>query len=249
MRIRSPYLKNCERLPRVVGHSYECLHDDGMTKCECADIEVVEQYKYLGLTIDKSFSWKTHITHLCDKLRLVLVKFHHLSSVLERATLYTVYYALVDSLLSYGLACYGNTFKTYLDKIKLLQIRFMKLLVDKNTKKRCKDSEYEELFLECKMLPVHRKVMLLLAIDNYCKDEFKIRTVCIRPQRNKCKRYVVPTCNNYYGRRGRKYLVPTIYNDIPSELESSCTTKVSFRNKVEKFLFSTFCQNLVDGNV
>uniref|UniRef100_A0A2A4J7L6 Reverse transcriptase domain-containing protein n=1 Tax=Heliothis virescens TaxID=7102 RepID=A0A2A4J7L6_HELVI len=39
MRISSPYLKHCERPPRVVGHSYECLHGD-MTYCTCADIEV-----------------------------------------------------------------------------------------------------------------------------------------------------------------------------------------------------------------
>lgn len=248
MCIRSPYLKNCERPPRVVGHSYECLHGD-MTNCTCADIEVVGEYKYLGLTIDTSFSWKTHISHLCDKLRLVLVKFHHLSFVLNRATMFTVYYALVDSLLSYGLACYGNTFKTYLDKIKLLQIRFMKLLVDKHTKKRCKSSDYEELFLECKILPVHKRVVLLLAVEQYCSDQFKIKTVCNRPQRNKtAARFVVPTCNNYYGRRCRKFLVPMIFNNMPSDLESSCTSKISLKNKMTRFLFKCYWQELIDGN-
>ena len=89
---------------------------------------------------------------------------------------------------SYGLACYGNTFKTYLDKIKLLQIRFMKILVDKNTKIRCKNSSYEELFLECKMLPVHEKVVLLVALEQYGNEEFKNNIIRIRSQRNRNKK-------------------------------------------------------------
>ncbi|KAF9787706.1 hypothetical protein SFRURICE_003191 [Spodoptera frugiperda] len=241
MYIRSPYLRTFDRQPRVVGHSYECLHGDAKY-CTCAYVEVVEEYKYLGLVIDNSFSWKTHITHLCDKLRLVLVKFHHLSFVLDRATMYTVYYALVDSLLSYGLACYGNTFKTYLDRIKCLQIRFMKLLVDKNTKKRCKHNDYyDELFFVCNMLPVHQKVVLLLAVETFCNKDLKVKTVSMRPARSKSvKQFIVPTYINYYGQRCRKYLVPSMFNDIPSELQNSCATKAVFKHKMKKYLFDSF---------
>ena len=248
MHIRSPYLKNIERPPRIVGHSYECLHSCGLALCKCTSIEVVEEYRYLGLVIDRNFSWKTHILHLCDKLRAVLVKFHHLSFALDKATLYMVYYALVDSLLSYGLTCYGNTFKTYLDKIKNLQIRFMKLLVDKQQKNRCKSSNYEELFKECKMLPVHERVVLSLAVEQYCSEKFKSIVIRTRSQRsnNNLERFVVPTCNNYYGRRCRKFLVPVIFNNLPPNLESSCTTKSSFKRTLFKYLFASYCVTTAD---
>lgn len=89
---------------------------------------MVERYRYLGLTVDSRFTWNAHVELVCDKLRAVLVKFHHLKYFTDRATLYTVYYALTESILSYGLSTYGLTFNTYLDKIKNFQIRFMKVL-------------------------------------------------------------------------------------------------------------------------
>lgn len=217
--------------------------------CTCAKIEVVEEYRYLGLLIDRYFSWKSHISHLCDKLRLVLVKFHHLSFILDRATMYMIYYALADSLLSYGLACYGNTFKTYLDKIKSIQIRFMKLLVSKNVKNRCKNSNYEDLFLECKMLPVHERVVLSLALEQYDNEEFKTYITHTRSQRSRSMRCVVPMCNNYYGRRCRKYLVPSFVNSLPLDIENSCLTKTSFKKKLIKYLLDIVHQNVIESNL
>ncbi|KAI5631398.1 reverse transcriptase (RNA-dependent DNA polymerase) domain-containing protein [Phthorimaea operculella] len=173
MLIRSPHLKAESRAPRIIGHSYYCLHNDG-AMCDCAELEVVQHYKYLGLVIENKFSWKKHIGIMCDKLRAVLVKLRHLSYVLDRATMYVVYFALVDSIISYGLGSYGQTFKTYLNKIKSLQKRFMKLLVDKKVKARCKDSDYEQLFIECKMLPVHEKFALFTIVEQFGCDEFKI---------------------------------------------------------------------------
>lgn len=43
----------------------------------------------------------------------------------------TVYYALVEAIISYGLSSYGCTFKSYLDKIKQItfSIVFFKSLV------------------------------------------------------------------------------------------------------------------------
>lgn len=81
--------------------------DTSITACNCADIEFVEKFKYLGLTIDQNMSWKTHINNVCAKLRSALGKMHHLRGVVNRATLYSVYYALADSILSYGLSSYG----------------------------------------------------------------------------------------------------------------------------------------------
>lgn len=151
--------------------------------------------------------------------------------------MYTVYYALVDSLLCYGLTSYGRTFKTYLDKLKLIQTRFLKLLVNNKVKKKCKSSDYEELFIECKMLPVHDKVTLLIAVQQFCSDEFKI---CINKpigRRTVSKKvYEVPTYSNYFGQRKRKYMVPIIFNDLPPTLNTNKLTKRSFKNQLQKRL-------------
>lgn len=252
MIIRSPYLKSVPRAPHITGHSYECLHRAAEAPplsrrepCACAAIEVVSQYKYLGLTVDSKFSWSIHISNLCDKLRAVLVKFHQLSFALDRSTMYTVYYALVDSLLSYGLACYGHTFKTHLNKVKALQIRFMKLLVDKKTKYRCSMSNYEKLFIECKMLPVHERAMMLTLLDQYGSDEFKNYVSNRLTTRNATNKILtVPTCKNYYGKRTRKYLIPKLTNTLPLELKTKNTSKKVFKRLIRDFLLQRVEESL-----
>lgn len=238
MHVRSPYSRQVNRPPRIIGHTYECLHS-ALHNCECECIEVVSEYRYLGLLIDYNFSWKSHVNKLCEKLRIVLVKLHQLKYVLDRATMFTLYYALANSLLSYGLTCYGRTFKTYLDRIKSLQIRFMKLLVDKKTKTRCKKSDYEELFVECRMLPVHEEVGMLLALEQFNKDEFKNYINRPRLTRTISKKMLeVPSCrNNYYGKRSRKYLVPKLYNEIPYDIRE-CKSFRMFKCKLKTYLLN-----------
>ncbi|KAG7302273.1 hypothetical protein JYU34_013767 [Plutella xylostella] len=164
MYIHSPYNGKDSQSLQVIGHSYDCLHNR-LAHCKCDALEFVKQYKYLGLTIDTNMSWKTHIKEVCKKLRCILGKFYYLSGIVSRSTLLSVYYALFDSVVSYGLSSYGHTFKTYLDEIKSLQIRCSKFLVDKKTKLSC-NHEYDKLFNICKILPIHEKVKYVTHIEN-----------------------------------------------------------------------------------
>ncbi|KAI5636537.1 reverse transcriptase (RNA-dependent DNA polymerase) domain-containing protein [Phthorimaea operculella] len=77
MHIYSPHSRvYCEK-PVLLGHSYDCLHRE-KHNCNCMTIELVSSYKYLGLTIDRDFSWKTHIEKICkvlpvhDKVKLLI---------------------------------------------------------------------------------------------------------------------------------------------------------------------------------
>ncbi|KAG7300644.1 hypothetical protein JYU34_014950 [Plutella xylostella] len=247
MHICSPYNKPKLNSLRVVGHSYDCLHskcsdsihmDTSITACNCADIEFVEKFKYLGLTIDQNMSWKTHINNVCAKLRSALGKMYHLRGVVNRATLYSVYYALADSILSYGLSSYGCTFQTYLDQINSLQIRCMKLLVDKKTKKAC-HGEYNKLYSLCKMLPVQDKVKALIVLEEFSSEEFKNPLTHVIETRNvRNKKLIVPKVCNYYGSRTRKYLVPKILNNLPNEIRNGSFSKNVFKLKINNYLLA-----------
>lgn len=125
-----------------------------------------------------------------------------------------LYYALVDSLISYGLSSYGLTFKTQLDRIKQLQIRIIKYLVSKKEKWQCKPN-YDELFKKCKILPVHNKVEFLIAMEQHNLSTFKqpiTHRYCTR--RVEQGKYVIPHVRNYYGKRTRQYITPAIYNKL-----------------------------------
>ncbi|XP_050563464.1 uncharacterized protein LOC118274071 [Spodoptera frugiperda] len=67
MCISSPYniyIRNSSPNLHITGHTYDCLHNN-KTNCQCKNIDIVDKYRYLGLTVDNNFNWKTHIKDVC----------------------------------------------------------------------------------------------------------------------------------------------------------------------------------------
>ena len=72
------------------------------------ELKHCDSYKYLGVYIDKNLSWKPHIEHVCKKVSKAcgaLAKTRHYVNV---DTLTSIYYALFNSYVRYGLASWGN---------------------------------------------------------------------------------------------------------------------------------------------
>jgi hypothetical protein len=231
MHMYSPYNRRAKSINYdeygVVGHSYECLHNC-KHNCTCEPLEYVNSYKYLGLIVDNNFNWKTHVSAVGTKLRSVLSKFYHLNSVVSKKTMLVVYYSLADSVLNYGLHVYGRTFQTYLHNIKNIQTRFIKFLVSKKNKIKCKGN-YDELYKICKILPIHLRVQYLIALDNYYNSEYKIRKQNKYNTRNvRLKKLVQHCVKNYYGKRTNKYMVPKLCNEIEwLREEKQCSRNVA----------------------
>lgn len=220
MKIYTPYSNYSNENVSIVGHNYECFHSKTnsqfATQCNCPKLEQVNTYRYLGLTIDKHFSWSLHIENNCSKLRSVLGKLYTIKHCVSRKVMYVLYYALADSIVSYGLSSYGLTFITYINKIRNIQIRLLKYLISKSTKKKL-NKEYDKLFKICKILPIDLKIKQLLILEQYKKNKYKIKREHGYPTR-KQGTLLVPGTTNYYGERTREYLIPKLCNDLPQHL-------------------------------
>ena len=73
--------------------------------------------KYLGVDVDDRLKWDVHVTNLTNRLRKTVYKFVQLRHILRPDLLKTVYYALVESLLTYGTVVWGGAYKTTLDQL------------------------------------------------------------------------------------------------------------------------------------
>lgn len=218
---------------KILGHSYVCLHNN-KRNCNCKTLEYVESFKYLGLLIDSRFNWKQHINMVCNRLRSILGKFYHLKRILDKKTLFMVYYALVESIINYGLSCYGLSFNTYVEQIKKLQIRFLKYIVDNKVKTKCKDN-YNKLFKYCRILPIEKTTYYNLALETYFKDEYKIKVSHKVITRSISKKKLSQIkAKNYYGQRTRKYTIPKLYNKYPILLEDSYICKEQLKKKLKE---------------
>jgi hypothetical protein len=72
-------------------------------------IEEVETTKFLGLQIDSSLNWKTHIQYIIPKLSSACFAMRTVTSVTKTETLKLDYFAYFHSIMSYGITFWDNS--------------------------------------------------------------------------------------------------------------------------------------------
>ena len=85
---------------------YNSIHINGLDS-ELAEVNCT---KYLGIYIDKHLKWDEHVLRLSKNIRKLIHKFYTLREILNRQLLITVYKAIVESLLRYGVIVWGGLY-------------------------------------------------------------------------------------------------------------------------------------------
>jgi hypothetical protein len=109
-------------------HDYGCNKALTCTSSGCFKISVVNEIRYLGILIDANLNWKAHIEGLKHKLLLVSKKMYVLRLFCPLYLRRLVYYALVDSILLYGLACWGSACKLLMKSFLVRQKHVNRLI-------------------------------------------------------------------------------------------------------------------------
>ena len=89
-------------------------------------IEKVSVTKYLGLHIDESLTWSTHIDKTCSELAKIVGVLYKLKNKLPKSTLETIYFSLFQSKILYLISIWGNAKKIYKKPLQVLQNRALK---------------------------------------------------------------------------------------------------------------------------
>lgn len=100
-----------------------CTVFNNQASCDsnCFKIELVKQFKYLGITIDQNMSWSEHILILKQYLRSAVRSLYRLRKFCDNKTLKTVYFGIFESKLQYGISCWGGAYQTKLQPLVVLQ--------------------------------------------------------------------------------------------------------------------------------
>jgi len=81
------------------------------------EIEQKSSSKYLGIHIDDDLNWHTHINYIYARLMRVCGILYRIRFFIPNDTVKTIYYALVNSNITYGIEIYANTYYSYIDKL------------------------------------------------------------------------------------------------------------------------------------
>ena len=85
------------------------------------DNTALERVKFLGVLIDECLTWKNHIDCISKTISRNIGVMNKLKHYIPYRILHTLYCTLILPYLSYGILVWGNTCKSYLDKLINLQ--------------------------------------------------------------------------------------------------------------------------------
>jgi hypothetical protein len=112
---------------------------------------------FLGLTLDRTLSWKTHIDQLSPKLNPACYVIRSLKSVISMKNLRTIYFSYVHSITVYGIIFWGNS--PYSNDILKLQTKAIRIIVNAGNRVSCC-----ALFTKLNFLPLHSQYILTLLL-------------------------------------------------------------------------------------
>jgi Reverse transcriptase (RNA-dependent DNA polymerase) len=227
--ICSPSNRNKYANINILCHKYTCLHSmKDISECEgCTSvIEEVPNHVYLGVTIDNRFSWRPHIDLLHNKLKSCAFKLYILKSILPFNLLRTVYAALVESTISYGILAWGSASDTHLHRITSLQNKIIKNISSTHFE-HTPNEALGNMYRYCNFLPVNKLFEFKFILNHYFENIYKAPLDHnINTRLRLQEKFKLPSFNNKFGKRRLEYRVPATFNNIPSDLRH-----------LEKYLF------------
>lgn len=134
-------------------------------------LEEVEEYKYLGVQIDNTLSFKVHTKGI---IKNVAHKVYILSKIRTKITQHAaalIYESMIMPLLDVGDIFYNSTKKALLKKLDVLQNRALRVIYRLPPR-----SDMSQVEMKMNILPLHqRRLLHLLQIGRWISSISKFR--------------------------------------------------------------------------
>lgn len=196
-------------------------------------IEVTDTIKYLGIHVDRLLRWKDHVMYLLKIIRSSIPKFKLLVNILPRKILFTVYYALVQSVLEYGIVGWGAAYRSHLVNLEILQKFILKIIMKKD---RLYSTEL--LFSEARVFTL-KQLFYKNALMTIFKNERRLdgyeHSYSTRSQMR--VQLQVPRSHKTFAQMHAHCVGIRLYNTLPEEKRRANSLKY-FTKNIRSFIFS-----------
>lgn len=185
--------------------------------------------KFLGLELDSSLTWELQIGGLVKRLASRNYCILQLRQSVNSETLKMYYYGCVNSLLSYGILCWGNSSKV--ERVFLMQKRILRGMLSLPFRVSCRPFFREHRILTVYCIYILEAVTYVHKyIDKYqrCGDVNVYRTRI-------SKKLYVPQFRLTQTKKGPDITFIKMYNCLPQEFKNIVSV-IKFKKKVRQFL-------------
>lgn len=173
-----------------------------------------EAVKLLGFWIDPKLSWNQHITKVCVKLSRVLYLLRKLKLYITQRFLLTIYHALFQSHVAYGIVLWGHSSATR--DVLLLQKRALRIITSAGIRDHCRP-----IFKELGVLTVFSLYVLnALTLLKENINDFNIGGDHHRHVTRHAHDLDIPRCRLSLTQKGFPVYAIKVYNSLPDRVRN-----------------------------
>ncbi len=209
--------------------------------------EIIERQnvvKFLGLYIDSKLDWHAHTKYVTNKLNSSLYAMRKVKHIVFRNHMLTLYYSLIYPYIDYGISLWGSTRATYINKIKTLQKRAIRIIMGSNY-----NAHMTSLFAKLKILRVEDVYKLSIAKHMFSNKEGNLpkplmnmytnnSSVHRHATRNRNKPHVCVRKTSFISKNIR-HLGPKVWYDLPTDITESKSSNC-FKYKLKKHMINGY---------
>jgi len=185
---------------------------------------------FLGLSLDSTLSWKTHVDQLSAKLNSACYIIRTLRPMISIENLLSIYFSYVHSVITYGIIFWDNSPNSN-NIFKLLK-RSIRIIMNASSRVSCR-----EFFKKLNILPLHSQYVLslmLFVVKN--TEEFtsnsEVHTINTRHRSD----LHVPSITLTKYQKGVYYSGVRIFNHLPQNIKRLSSNVKSFKSALKRFL-------------
>ena len=212
-----------------------------------------KSFKFLGIHIDETLSWKYHIKQVCSKIARSNYTINRVKRVLPKDVLKTLHDTMIQSHINYGLLIWGNS--KHLGKIMKLQKRAIRTISNKGY-----NSHTEPLFKKHYILTVtdHFRFRVLDFMYRFKHEQLPSSFAILRNryfinlrERPNTRQTMLANCMRFrtnYTSNLPFHTFPRMWNAIDRNLHNTQTIGV-FRAQIYKSMLDVYRDTVVCQNI
>lgn len=201
-----------------------------LVKIDNLSIKNSHSVKLLGITVDYNLNWFEHIEDLSKKISVRCYVIWQLRSCVSLEILKTYYFAQVQSLLNYGILCWGNSRR--INDLFIMQKKVIRTMLFKHSTDSCRD-----LFVLLRILTLPALYILSCCIfiksniNQFIQHSDRNIPYSLRHTNN----ILLPKHNLSAVSNGVTVMPIKIYNHLPNYLKEISGLKL-FKSKLKELL-------------
>jgi Reverse transcriptase (RNA-dependent DNA polymerase) len=210
-----------------------------LIRLEGRSIQEVTEIKFLGITLDNTLDWGSHVNIISKQVASACFLIRKLVQLVDVCTVKLVYFGYIQSRLQYGIVLWGAS--SHANRLFVLQKKAIRCMAGASTNP-CDTVFYKDscrpLFKEFNILPlpclfIYRSILFI--IDSSGTTISRNRDTHKYGTRNKTDFRTELHKLSIYA-RGPQYTSCKLYNALPSRLKEVAGKPAMFKGMLRSFL-------------